>query len=114
MALRVDSAAFALRQAEPSARSPMPAKRATGTPGPSGAAANSSNDAAFGVTIKTKPTTISSHAAALTSVFLGHYFSSLWLSGVLTGIVRVARKSNASNRREYVKLSTEYVMQLEV
>jgi hypothetical protein len=63
--------------AAPSARSAMPAKRANRTPGPSNSVAKSSRDPSFGLATRAIPTTISSHAAALTRYFCGVIISHL-------------------------------------
>src|SRR5262252_6940549 len=65
-ALRYDPASFDGRQAIPSAKRPTPTQCASGTPMPSGLAPNSSMHGTPGTVMKMAPTTISSHAAAMT------------------------------------------------
>jgi hypothetical protein len=64
---RCDPAIFEGKQAMPNPKRAIPAKRASEIAKPSGVAANSSRHGKSGIIMKLVPTTISSHAAAMTT-----------------------------------------------
>jgi hypothetical protein len=64
--VRCDSAAFEGTQAMPRAKRLTPTQRASGMPMPSGFPSNSNTHGASGAAMKMTPTTISSHADAMT------------------------------------------------